>query len=150
MKSFHLIILVLLSCSSLLGQERYVEIDGQKFRTKIFGEGNITVIFECGMSDSLEQYKSIPDSVARFVRVFLYDRADIGKSDTSRQPRTIPNMVSELRMILSHEKINPPYVLVGHSLGGFILRYFTDSYPDEVTGMLNLKATTMSTRNILS
>jgi hypothetical protein len=138
MKPFHLIVSLLLACGSLFGQERYVDIEGQKFRIKEFGEGTLTVIFECGMSDSLEQFKSIPDSVALFTRVFLYDRADIGKSDASRQPRTIPNMVSELRMILAHENIKPPYVFVVHSMGGFIARYFTNSYPEEVTGLLLL------------
>lgn len=73
------------------GQERFVSIDQQKFRIKAFGAGNITVIFESGLSDSLEVWGTIPDSIAKKSRVFLYDRADIGKSDTSRLERTIPN-----------------------------------------------------------
>lgn len=117
---------------------RYCDIDGQKFRITILGEDEVTVLFESGMSDSIEIWGSIPDSVAAFARVFLYDRADIGRSDTSRQERTIPNMVSELRSILAQEEIPPPYVLVGHSLGGFITRYFSSSYPDEVIGLLLL------------
>jgi len=125
-------------CLSLAGQERYVDIQGQKFCIKEFGNGDITVIFENGMSDSLEIWGAIPDSVANFARVFLYDRADIGKSDTSRQDRTIPNMVDELRSILNHEHIDPPYVLVGHSLGGLTTRYFSSQYPDEVKGLLLL------------
>jgi pimeloyl-ACP methyl ester carboxylesterase len=123
---------------NLYSQERYVEIEGQKFRIKDFGKGNVTVIFENGMSDSIEVWGSIPDSVAAFAKVFLYDRADIGKSDTSRQERTIPNMISELRNILHQEEIKPPYVLVGHSFGGFITRYFVSNYPDEVNGLLLL------------
>ena len=119
-------------------QERYVEIEGQKWRVKTIGEGTVTVVFENGMSDSLEIWGSIPDSVARFGKVFLYDRADIAKSDRARQKRTIPNTVEELRTILQHEKIQPPYILVGHSLGGVIDRYFASKYPEEVKGMLLL------------
>ena len=131
--------LVLLSCFlSLCGQERYADINGQKFRIKEYGRGNLTVIFESGMSDSLETWGSIPDSVALFAKVFLYDRADIGKSDPSRQERTIPNIVSELRSILEHEKISPPYILAGHSLGGYITRYFTSKHPGDVKGLLLL------------
>lgn len=100
------------------------------------GEGDVCVVFENGMSDSLEVWKSIPDSVAQFARVFLYDRSDIAKSDTSWQPRTIPNVVAELRSILKQENIQPPYVLAGHSLGGLIDRYFSSEYPDEVKGMI--------------
>ncbi len=130
---------ILLSfCLILEGQERFVDIDGQNFRIKEFGTGKITVIFESGMSDSLEVWGSIPDTIASFAHVFLYDRADIGKSDTSKIERTIPNMVIELRTILKNQNINPPYILVGHSLGGLITRYYTSNYPNEVKGLLLL------------
>ena len=125
-------------CSCLYGQERYVTVDRQTFRIKESGRGGMTVIFESGMSDSLEVWGAIPDSVAKFARVFLYDRADLGKSDTSSTERTLPNVVSELRSILDNQHISPPYVLVGHSLGGLIVRYFASNYPREVRGMLLL------------
>jgi len=125
-------------CLTLSGQERYVNIDGQKFRIKEYGVGDKTVIFESGMCDSLEAWGSIPDTVASFAHVFLYDRADFGKSDTSRQKRTIPNIVFELKSILNHENICPPYILVGHSVGGFITRYFASQFPDDVRGLLLL------------
>ena len=129
---------LLLSCLSLFSQERFVDIEGQKFRIKEFGKGDLTVLFENGMSDSIEVWGSIPDSVATFARVFLYDRADIGKSDTARLPRTIPNQILELRKILAQENIGPPYILVGHSLGGLITRYYSSLYPGEVAGLLLL------------
>jgi hypothetical protein len=137
MKSI-LIITLLSFCLILDGQERYANIDRQKFRIKEFGTGNPAVIFESGMSDSLEAWGSIPDTVALFAHVFLYDRADIGKSDTSREERTIPNMVKELKRILDQENIGPPFILVGHSLGGYITRYFSSQFPDEVKGLLLL------------
>jgi pimeloyl-ACP methyl ester carboxylesterase len=137
MKSI-LIFTLLTICLILDGQERYVNIDGQKFRIKEFGKGNPTVIFESGMSDSLEAWGSIPDTVALFTHVFLYDRADIGKSDTSREERTIPNMVYELKRILDQQKIGPPFILVGHSLGGYITRYFSSQFANNVKGLLLL------------
>lgn len=137
MKSF-LICIALLACLITHGQERYTIIDGQKFRIKEYGIGDITVIFESGMSDSLEAWGPIPDTVALFAHVFLYDRADIGKSDTSRQKRTIPNMVQELKSILDLENIKPPYILVGHSLGGYITRYFSSTFPNDVKGLILL------------
>lgn len=137
MKEAYLLALILYG-SCLFGQERMVAIDGQKYRIKEFGRGDVTVIFENGMSDSLEIWGGIPDSVAKNARVLLYDRADIGKSDLSHNERTIPNMVAELRAILNDQNIKSPYVLVGHSMGGLIVRYFSSQYPDEVTGMLLL------------
>jgi pimeloyl-ACP methyl ester carboxylesterase len=144
------ITLLLLYCCYSFGQERFVTIDQQKFRIKEFGTGDATVIFESGMSDSLEVWGSIPDSVAKSAKVFLYDRADIGKSDTSRLDRTIPNMVLELRSILKNQEINPPYILVGHSLGGLITRYFASNYPDEVKGLLLLDPAPESFWNSMS
>jgi pimeloyl-ACP methyl ester carboxylesterase len=131
-------IIVLFFCSLTHGQERFITIDQQKFRIKELGSGKIAVVFESGMSDSLEVWGTIPDSIAKNARVFLYDRAGIGKSDTSRLERNIPNMVLELRSILQNQKINPPYILVGHSLGGLITRYFASTYPAEVKGLLLL------------
>ena len=140
----------MLYSSCLYCQERYVVIDQQKFRIKEFGMGDITVIFESGMSDSLEVWGEIPDSVAKYARVFLYDRADIGKSDTSRVERTIPNMVNELRAILEDQKLYPPYILVGHSLGGLITRYYSSNYPEEVKGLLLLDPAPESYWNSMS
>ena len=131
-----IIIFILFIASSLFGQERYINVEGHQFRIKTMGSGEVCVLFENGMSDSLEVWKSIPDSVAKFARVFVYDRADIAKSDTSWQARTIPNVVSELKNILVQEGIQPPYILAGHSLGGLIDRYFASEYPDDVKGMI--------------
>jgi pimeloyl-ACP methyl ester carboxylesterase len=140
MKVIFSIILIVL-CLKPYCQERYVAIEGQKYRIKTLGTGEITVIFESGASDSLEAWGSLPDTVAQFAHVFLYDRADIGKSDTSRQERIIPNIVNELQNILKVAEIYPPYVFVCHSFGGFICRYFTSQYPDQVKGLLLLDPT---------
>lgn len=133
-----LFLISLIFSQCLFSQERYANIEGQKFRIQEYGVGDVTVIFESGMSDSLEAWGSIPNKISSFSRVFIYDRADIGKSDLSRQERTIPNMVSELKSILDHEKIRPPYILVGHSLGGYITRYFSSQYAEDVLGLLLL------------
>jgi len=141
---------LLLYYSCLYCQERYAIIDQQKYHIKEFGKGDFTVIFESGMSDSLDVWGAIPDSIAKFARVFLYDRADIGKSDTSKIERTIPNMVFELRTILENQQIKPPYILVGHSFGGCITRFFASNYPYEVKGLLLLDPAPESYWNSMS
>ena len=136
---FSIIIIVL--CSESYCQERYVSIEGQKYRIKTFGAGEKTVIFESGLVDSLEVWGSLPDTIAQFAHVFLYDRADIGKSDTSKQERTLPNIVNELQDILKIAEIHPPYIIVGHSFGASISRFFSSQYPDQVKGLLLLDPT---------
>lgn len=62
--------IITICCKLISAQEKHVSVDGQKYRIKVFGEENVSVIFECGMSDSLETWGSIPDSVAKFDKVF--------------------------------------------------------------------------------
>lgn len=146
----NMIILPLMCCCFLNGQGRFVSVDGQRTWIKSFGNGEVTVVFESGMSDSIEVWGSIPDSVAKFAKVFLYDRADIGKSDTSFRERTIPNMVHELKSVLLQEHLDPPYILVGHSLGSLITRYFSSRYPEDVSGLLLLDPSPESYWNQMS
>ena len=135
MKSMLTLFLLTISFFLIAG-ERLIQVNGHSFRIKTMGTGKVCVLFENGMSDSLEVWKSIPDSVAKYARVFLYDRADIGKSGPSWHERTIPNVVDELKSILLQENIQPPYVLAGHSLGGLIDRYYASVYSGEVKGMI--------------
>jgi len=138
MKRILCFLAILFMTSWLYAQEKYVTVDNQKYRVKEMGQGDIAVIFECGMADSIETWQSIPDSIAKIARVFLYDRPGIGKSDSATTPRTLPNHVKELHDLLNYENINPPYVFVGHSLGGFITRCYLAQYPDQVKGLLLL------------
>lgn len=133
-----LIFFLMMFGTCLYSQERNVRVDRGTFRIRELGQGPVTVIFESGMSDSIEVWGDIPDSVAKYARVFLYDRAGVGKSESIDRKRTIPNMVDELHSILENRSIDPPYILVGHSLGGLITRYYSDKYPSEVKGLLLL------------
>ena len=73
-------------------------------------------------------------SAAFFSNRFLYcPFRYLGKSPN---PRTLPNYINELRLLLQKEGIEPPYILVGHSLGGLIIRYYAHKYPNEVAGLV--------------
>jgi pimeloyl-ACP methyl ester carboxylesterase len=52
------------------------------------------------------------------------------------KPRSCSEQVKELRSLLRHAQIGPPYVLVGHSIGGFNVRLFASRYPQEVRGVV--------------
>jgi pimeloyl-ACP methyl ester carboxylesterase len=72
--------------------------------------------------------------------VCAYDRAGSGWSDLGPNPRTMRQMVYELHTLLNRAAVRPPYVLVGHSLGGFLVRLYTSSYPAEVSGLVLVDA----------
>ncbi len=130
-----IIALSLIGCSTKK-QERFVDINDSKFHIKEYGNGGSTIIFENGMASSMDTWKSIPDSTAKMSNVFTYDRAGIGKSDTTSTKRTIPNMVNELRQILKKEKLEPPYIYVAHSMGSYLARYYAIHYPNEISALL--------------
>lgn len=131
-----IIIAIVLTGCSTKEQERFVDINDSIFHIKEYGKGDLTIIFENGMASSMETWKSIPDSISRMSNVFSYDRAGIGKSETTSTKRTIPNMVNELRQILRKENLQPPYIYVAHSMGSYLARYYSIHYPNEISALL--------------
>ena len=65
-------------------------------------------------------WRRVQTELAKSYQVCWYDRAGLGWSDTSPKPRTIQNIVDELHSLLSKAKIKVPYLLVGHSFGGYL------------------------------
>ena len=86
----------------------------------------------------------------KFTRVCAYDRPGTyafiddeifpSRSDAVAQPRTVPEMVDELHALLQAAEIPGPYVLAGHSWGGFMARLYAATYPDEVVGLVLVDA----------
>ncbi len=108
----------------------------------IEGSGPRTVILESGLGDTLAVWKDIqPRIAAHCTRTLSYTRAGYVGSDPANGPRDSATIVSELRAELDRRNIHPPYVLVGHSLGGLYMQYFARNYPAEVTGLLLVDST---------
>ena len=74
--------------------------------------------------------------VAAFTRVCAYDRAGTGYSESTPLNDTAEEIADELHSLLATAGIDGPYVLVGHSLGGILVRVLADRYPKEVAGMV--------------
>ncbi len=112
------------------------DVGGFKMHIDCIGEGNPTVILESGLGDTYVSWRRVQPQIAKFARVCSYDRAGLGFSDSSPQPRTSKVMAEELHALLAAAKIAPPCVLVGHSMGGFNVRLFASLYRNEVAGMV--------------
>jgi pimeloyl-ACP methyl ester carboxylesterase len=111
-------------------------------RVKLEGRGSRTVILESGLGDTLDVWAAVqPHIAAGCARTFSYNRAGYLGSDSSDEPRDSATIVSELRAELSRQNIKPPYVLVGHSLGGLYMQYFARNFPDEVAGLVLVDST---------
>ncbi|MGH7563910.1 MAG: alpha/beta fold hydrolase [Gemmatimonadota bacterium] len=115
---------------------RLIDVGGHRLHLHCVGEGSPVVIFDAGAGAWSIFYSEIQESVAGETRACAYDRAGLGWSGPGPMPRTSRRMAEELHALLEGAGIEPPYVLVGHSLGGYTARLFADLYPDQVAGIV--------------
>ena len=95
-----------------------------------------TVILEAGGGAYSTVWSRVQDLLATRVRTCAYDRAGLGWSQPGPAPRTMTQEVFELHNLLQAAKIPAPYVLVGHSIGGLLVRLYTEQYGKDVIGLV--------------
>jgi pimeloyl-ACP methyl ester carboxylesterase len=145
----YLVTLCLLACvySSLFAQkkrtatgnaetQRYVDVGGHKLWLKMAGSGTPTVVLDYGLGGNIQTWDNVFPEVARFARVVAYDRTGYGKSEPAPEPRSFERIAIDLHSMLHAAHVEPPYVLVGHSLGGANIRAFAKLFKDEVAGLV--------------
>ena len=115
-----------------------VDVDGRLLRTRVEGEGSPAVVLEIGLGGPLEEWELVQPEVARFTKVFAYDR--IGAVELKSKV-TGQDVARELHLALHKSGVEPPYLLVGQSAGGMYNRVFASLYPNEVAGMVLLDPT---------
>lgn len=111
-----------------------IEVDGSKMHLNCTGNGTPTVVFESGLGDSSTSWNEIQPEIARTNRVCSYDRAGRLWSDRRQEPVTAVGIATKLHKLLGTASEAPPYVMVGHSLGGALIMVFADQYPLDVAG----------------
>ncbi len=118
-----------------------VDVGGYKMHIHCTGQGNPTVILEAGSAEFSVNWAKVQPGVATFTRVCSYDRAGFGWSEPSPHPRTANKTMEELHTLLVNANIQGPYVLVGHSIGGLLVRVYAHNYPDDVVGLILVDST---------
>ena len=115
-------------------QGRFINLGLQVMYINCLGESAPTVLIDVGLGDASANWLKIARTISKEVRVCLYDRAGYGWSDPGSGNRTTAQIVHELNMLLEQAKVPGPYVIVGHSFGGFTARYFAAKYPEKTVG----------------
>jgi pimeloyl-ACP methyl ester carboxylesterase len=119
---------------------KLVDVGGHKMHIDCVGQGSPAVILDSGLGDSYVSWRSVQPDVSKFALVCSYDRAGLGYSDPVSEPRTSKVIAQELHRLLRAAGVNPPYILVGHSMGGYNVRLYASLYPNEVAGMVLVDA----------
>lgn len=119
---------------------KLVSAGTHRLHALVEGKGSPTVILESGGMSWCMDWTAVQAGVARFTRVLAYDRAGFGWSEAGPRPRTAGRMAQELHTLLFNAGLPGPYVLVGASFGGHIMRLFAAQHPGEVCGLLLLDA----------
>ena len=108
----------------------------------VSGHGQRTVVLASGLGDTLDIWKSVQPLIAdHCARTVSFTRAGYPGSDVADGARDAVTNVSELRAELQRRGIQPPYVLVGHSLGGLYMQYYARQYPQEIAGLVLVDST---------
>lgn len=116
---------------------RLVDIGGRRLHLMTAGKGSPAVVIIPALAEPVLGWLHILQAAAGETQACVYDRAEIGWSDPPPHWRRTPDlMAADLHALLPAAGIPPPYVLVGHSIGGIIARRFYVQHPGLVAGML--------------
>jgi pimeloyl-ACP methyl ester carboxylesterase len=117
-----------------------VVLGGHQLHFNCTGKGKPTVIIEGGFEEFSFDWVLVQSKVENFTRICTYDRAGYAWSDNGPLPRTFAQINLELHDALAKLDEHGPFVLVGHSFGGPIVRNFANVYPGDVAGIVLVDA----------
>jgi pimeloyl-ACP methyl ester carboxylesterase len=118
---------------------RLIDLGGWRIHLNCSGQvtpSRPAVILEAGAGDFSVDWSLVQPHVARFARVCSYDRAGAGWSDLGPRPRTLQQQVWELHALVEKAGEKSPFIIVGHSYGGWLARLFAQTYPTDVSGVV--------------
>ncbi len=117
-------------------KKRIVEIDGHKVQVAELGLLSPTVVFVAGLGEDLGTWRKVQPLVAQFANSMSYDRSGLGGSDARPGAKNIASLVAELDHLLKGAGHAPPYVVVGHSLGGAVAIEYARLHKRDVAGLV--------------
>lgn len=113
-----------------------VDVGGFQLDVLRAGSGGPPVILVGGLGNALDTWAQITPAAAQFSTVVAYSRSGLGRSDSGPSKHTARDSVLELHALLTRLQLKPPYILVGASYGGILVRLYTSLYPNQVAGLV--------------
>jgi pimeloyl-ACP methyl ester carboxylesterase len=119
---------------------RRIDVGGRFLNMECRGAGSPAVVFELGAGQTMRMCAHLADALAPVTQVITYDRAGRGGSDRAPKPRPAQHAVDDLHVLLSAGGVQGPFVLVGMSLGGLLVRLYASQHPEHVAGIVLVDA----------
>jgi pimeloyl-ACP methyl ester carboxylesterase len=110
--------------------------DGRRIHLLCMGQGTPTVIMTAGLGDWSGAWRKVQAGIGKQTRACAWDRAGFGFSDPSPERQDLPHTTADLEAALKSAGVAAPYVIVGHSMGGYESLAFADRHRAEVVGMV--------------
>ncbi|HWC74353.1 MAG TPA: alpha/beta hydrolase, partial [Gemmatimonadales bacterium] len=123
------------------GTRSLVDIGGRHLDVLRTGSGGPPVVFEVGLADSLDTWIPVSTAIGESTTAIAYSRAGFGRSDPSPDGYSAHQAVTDLHELLHRLPIAAPYILVGRSYGGLLMRLYTSLYPADVAGLVIVDGT---------
>jgi pimeloyl-ACP methyl ester carboxylesterase len=117
-----------------------IDVGGYRLDVLRAGSGTPAVILVGGLGNGLDTWNQVTPSVAQFSTVIAYSRGGLGRSEPGPSKHMVRDAAVELHALLAKQQLKPPFILVGASYGGIIVRLYTSMYPDEVAGVVFVDA----------
>lgn len=118
----------------------YIQNDNGKIYYRDTGSEKTTIVLVSGGTLGLETWDNFQEQLSRYARVISYDRNGLGNSDYIPNSKNIGAMVEELDMLINKLDVKTPIILVGHSIGGYIVRKYMESFPEKVKALFLIDA----------
>ena len=116
--------------------EHKIDVGGRKLHCCVYGKDSPTVVLVSGFGAPQAYWNSVIPKLAAKTTVVTYDRAGIGKSEINDLPTHGEQSAKDLHFLLKKLDVPKPYILVGHSYGGSVVRLFASIYPEEMGGLI--------------
>ena len=119
---------------------RLAEVGGATIEYIASGTSPPTIVLVNGAGGPLDGWSRVFGPLLRYGMVVAYNRPGIGRSSRPTEPQTGALIVGTLRDLLTAIEAPPPYILLGHSLGGLYVQLFARRLPEDVCGVVMVEA----------
>lgn len=148
-KTFSIIILIFIAAAAAFSYFLFrsngaayesVEVNGKTMKAHVKGSGNKTIVMlsSWGADSPIDDFFPLYEKLSKDYKVVVLEYFGYSGSDITSDERTNAAMVQEIRTALCKLNINPPYILMPHSMSGLYSLYYANNYPSEVSGIIGI------------